>query len=74
MVYRVSRIDEDVDFGCEERPDDKPVTAIVTLQDESGLEHKMRTADQELYDREINEGDLVVICENGTIQRWNGEE
>ena len=31
MMYTVKQIDEDLDFGCEERPDDAPVMAIVTL-------------------------------------------
>ncbi|MFR8999209.1 MAG: hypothetical protein ACLVIY_01060 [Anaerobutyricum soehngenii] len=35
MMYTVKRIDEDLDFGCEERPDDAPVMAIVTLVDSS---------------------------------------
>ena len=38
MMYTVKRIDEDLDFGCEERPDDVPVMAIVTLVDSSGKE------------------------------------
>ena len=32
-MYTVKRIDEDLNFGCEERPDDAPVMAIVTLVD-----------------------------------------
>ena len=36
MMYTVKRIDEDLNFGCEERPDDAPVMAIVTLVDSSG--------------------------------------
>ena len=31
MIYTVKRIDEDLDFGCEERPKGMPVMAIVTL-------------------------------------------
>ena len=38
MMYTVKRIDEDLNFGCEERPDDAPVMAIVTLVDSSGKE------------------------------------
>lgn len=33
MKYTVISIDEDLDFGCEERSDDDPVMAVVTLQD-----------------------------------------
>ena len=36
MMYTVKRIDEDLDFGCEERLDDAPVMALVTLVDSSG--------------------------------------
>ena len=38
MMYTVKRIDEDLDFGCEERLDDAPVMALVTLVDSSGKE------------------------------------
>ena len=36
MMYTVKRIDEDLNFGCEERLDDAPVMALVTLVDSSG--------------------------------------
>lgn len=36
MKYQVVRIDEDIDFGCEERSADEPVMAVVVLQDENG--------------------------------------
>ena len=32
MIYTVKRIDEDLDFGCEERAKDAPVMAVVTLR------------------------------------------
>ena len=32
MIYTVKRIEEDVDYGCEERPEDVPVMAVVTLR------------------------------------------
>lgn len=63
MNYTVQRIDEDVDYGCEERSQDSPVMVIVTLQDEKGEEHKIRVADQYLYESEINEGDMVFMDE-----------
>ena len=31
MIYTVKRIDEDLDFGCEERPKGMPVMAIVQI-------------------------------------------
>lgn len=63
MNYTVQRIDEDIDYGCEERSQDSPVMVIVTLQDEKGEEHKIRVADQYLYESEINEGDMVFMDE-----------
>ena len=36
MIYTVKRIEEDLDFGCEERPKGMPVMAIVTIMDSSG--------------------------------------
>ena len=51
MTYTVKRIDEDLNFGCEERPDDVPVMAIVTLVDSSGKEVTVKAEDAELYER-----------------------
>ena len=56
-MYTVKRIDEDLNFGCEERPDDAPVMAIVTLVDSSGKEVTVKAEDARLYERNINEGD-----------------
>lgn len=70
LIYKILRIDEDIDFGCEERPDSSPVMAVVTLRDERGLEKQIRVEDQFLYDNDINEGSQVVICENGAIQKY----
>ncbi len=36
MKYTVVKIEEDVDFGCEERNGSEKVMAIVTLKDEVG--------------------------------------
>ena len=63
MKYTVKRIDEDLDFGCEERSADAPVMAVVTLVDEAGQEVRMRQPDQMLYDKDINEGDTVILNE-----------
>lgn len=67
-MYTVVRIDEDIDYGCEERSQDSPVMVIVTLKDENGKEHKIRVADQLLYESDINEGDMVFVEEiNGSF-------
>lgn len=69
MILKVQKIEEDIDFGCEERMDDEPVMAVVTLQDEAGAEKRVKMPDQLLYDREINEGDQVIFDENGKLQK-----
>ena len=63
MKYRVVRIEEDVDFGCEERRPGEAVMAVVHLEDEDGNVRIVRQRDQMLYDRDINEGDLVMFDE-----------
>lgn len=49
MIYTVKRIDEDLDFGCEERAKDAPVMAVVTLVDSSGEELRVKAEDALLY-------------------------
>ena len=53
MMYTVKRIDEDLDFGCEERLDDAPVMA----------------EDAKLYERNINEGDKVCLDVNNKLEK-----
>ena len=65
MIYTVKRIDEDLDFGCEERLDDAPVMALVTLVDSSGKEVTVKAEDAKLYERNINE-----IIEYRTIEYY----
>ena len=61
MIYTVKRIDEDLDFGCEERAKDAPVMAVVTLVDSSGEELRVKAEDALLYKNNINEGDKVLF-------------
>ena len=61
MKYQVMRIEEDLDFGCEERGADEPVMAVVVLKDENGTESRIRQEDQMLYDWNIEEGDTVEL-------------
>lgn len=72
MIYTVKRIDEDLDFGCEERPKDAPVMAIVTLTDISGEELIVKAEDVMLYERNINEGDKVCFGENHKLEKVDG--
>ena len=69
MMYTVKRIDEDLNFGCEERPDDVPVMAIVTLVDSSGKEVTVKAEDAKLYKRNINEGDKVCLDVNNKLEK-----
>lgn len=59
--YQVVRIEEDLDFGCEERMEGSPVMAVVVLRDRDGKERKIRQEDQMLYDSGINEGSWVWL-------------
>lgn len=59
MIYTVLKIEEDMDFGCEERIPGSPVMAVVTLQDAKGSEQVIRYPDRELYELDIKEGDAV---------------
>lgn len=69
MKYTVKRIDEDLDFGCEERMEGIPVMAVVTLIDEKGREMKLQQPDQMLYSKDINEGDIVYLDEKKELQK-----
>lgn len=68
-TYRVTAIQEDLDFGCEERSADSPVMAVVILQGKDGAEKMTRQIDQLLYDRGINEGDMVTFDEAGQLRK-----
>ena len=64
MIYTVKRIDEDLDFGCEERAEGTPVMAVVTLIDSTGEELSVKAEDALLYKNNINEGDKVCYDKN----------
>lgn len=67
MKYIVVKIEEDLDFGCEERGEDTQIMAVVTLQDELGKVNVRKFVDQDLYDSNILEGDLVTIWSDGKL-------
>ena len=69
MIYTVKRIDEDLNFGCEERPDGAPVMAIVTLINSSREEVIVKVEDAMLYERNINEGDKVCFGVNNKLEK-----
>lgn len=60
-MYTVKRIEEDLDFGCEEREEGASVMAVVTLVDSFGEEMRVKEEDAMLYERDINEGDKVYF-------------
>ena len=67
MIYIVKRIDEDLDFGCEERAEGIPVMAVVTLINSAGEELIVKSEDVMLYERNINEGDKVYFDEENKL-------
>ena len=66
-MYTVKRIEEDLDFGCEEREEGTPVMAVVTLVDSFGEEMRVKAEDAMLYERNINEGDKVYFDEENKL-------
>lgn len=69
MKYKVMRIEEDIDFGCEERQSGAELMSIVLLESEDGQEISLRHNDRLLYERDINEGDTVMLNENRELKR-----
>lgn len=69
MIYIVKRIDEYLDFGCEERAEGVPVMAVVTLMNSSGEELIVKSEDAMLYERSINEGDKVYFDEENNLEK-----
>lgn len=69
MIYTVKRIDEDLDFGCEERAEGEPVMAVVTLMNPSGEELIVKVEDAMLYERNINEGDKIYFDEENNLDK-----
>ena len=72
MFFIVKDIEEDLDFGCEERSDAVPRMAIVVLIDEAGEEIRRKEPDQRLYDEGIEPGSRVYFDENNCIRLDGG--
>lgn len=66
-MYRIIRIEEP-DFGCEGRMEGQTVMDTVVLRDESGQEIVKQMEDSLLYERDLNEGDAVMIEGNGNLR------
>ncbi len=69
MKYTVEKIEEDINFGCEERAEGTQVPAVVTLLDEKGQRTVQKFPDAVLLERDIQEGDQVIIDETGMLQK-----
>lgn len=67
VLYTVLRIEEDMAFGCEERAENEPVMAVVTLQDEAGQVQTLRYPDGLLYERGIEPGCTVEFDDGHTL-------
>lgn len=74
MIYTVKRIDEDLDFGCEERSENAPVMAVVTLVNSAGEELKIKAEDAMLYEKAINEGDKVYFDKDNKLEKALDED
>ena len=71
MLYKVLRIEEDIDFGGEERQPGEALMSVVILEDENGREMSLRHDDRLLYERDINEGDMVMLDEKNELKKGN---
>ena len=67
-TYRVLRIDEQL-YGCEELPVGQPVLCDVLLADAAGNQRTLPYPDKELTRLGIDEGDMVVLAADGTLQK-----
>lgn len=66
-MYRIIRIEEP-DFGCEGRMEGQAIMDTVVLREESGQEIVKQMEDSLLYERDLNEGDAVMIEKNGNLR------
>jgi hypothetical protein len=68
-TYHVTRIEEP-DFGCEGRPEGQEVKDKVFLKEgTTGEETIVFMEDKLLYDRDIDEGSIVVVDQDGRLQK-----
>ena len=69
MKCKVLRIEEDIDFGGEERQPGAELISVVLLENEDGQEISLRHNDRLLYEGDINEGDTVMLDENRELKK-----
>lgn len=64
-LFQVIRIEEDLDYGCEDRSQNDPVKAVVILSDlQTSQQFRIKISDCLLYDHEIQEGDIVTVSQS----------
>ncbi len=66
MLYTVKRIEE-LDFGCEGRPEEMKDMVRVILKGDNGEEESMKVEDDWLYANEIDEGSRVKLDREGKL-------
>lgn len=66
MLYTVERIEE-LDFGCEGRPEGMKDMVRVILKGDNGEEESMKVEDDWLYANEIDEGSRVKLDREGKL-------
>lgn len=66
MLYTVERIEE-LDFGCEGRPEGMKNMVRVILKGDNGEEESMKVEDDWLYANEIDEGSRVKLDREGKL-------
>lgn len=69
MKFTVIKIEEDLDFGCEERAEGTPIQAVVTLADENRDIMIRKFSDAALVTENIQEKDEVIIDANGELKK-----
>ena len=69
MIYKVLKIEEDIDFGCEERMDGEPVKVLVTLENSLGEKKSVKIPDLLLCEQGIDEGMEVCFDKNGFLRK-----
>ena len=69
MLYTIQRIEENVDYGCEERSGAMPVQAIAVLLGDDGIEKSVHMPDALFYERALEAGDRVYLDTDGTLRK-----
>ena len=74
MIYTVKDIQEDLDYGCEERMEGTPLMVVVTLEDENGAGLIKKVPDKALCDEGIGIGEKVCFDEDNMLRKAHSRE